>query len=285
MKPQPTFLALALIFAQPGAAGAAETPGAGGLGAAASLSLALPDPVRNPGSSRMLAGAWVPSDPGAIDFSRLPRIPVEHAVVSDVSARKGVNQHNYLAHFAGRFWAMWSDGPRIEDFAGQVVKYSTSLDGLAWTEPKMLTGYPPQSGPDSPHYNTRDKEGFRYFARGFWVREGQLLALVAMDDTGGFFGEKLELRALRWNESEKTWDEAGIVQSNAINNFPPQRLPNGAWAMTRRKHDYQTSGVELLIGGVERMDRWISHPVVRGGVSDSALKAEEPIWYALPSGH
>ena len=55
--------------------------------------------------------------------------------------------------------------------------------------------------------------------------------------------------------------------------------------MTRRKHDYQTSGVELLIGGVERMDRWISHPVVRGGVSDSALKAEEPIWYALPSGH
>ncbi|MBL9204900.1 MAG: exo-alpha-sialidase [Opitutaceae bacterium] len=285
MNPTPALFALALLFAQTGAAVAAETPGASGQGAAASLPLARPDPVRNPGSPRMLAGAWVPADPSEIDFARLPRIPVEHVVVSDVSARKGVNQHNYLAHFSGRFWAMWSDGPRIEDYAGQVVKYSTSLDGRVWTEPKMLTGYPPQSGPDSPHYNSRDKEGFRYFARGFWIRGGEMLALVAMDDTGGFFGAKLELRAYRWNERTEVWDEAGVVQSNAINNFPPQLLPSGAWAMTRRKHDYQTSGVELLIGGVDGIDRWISQPVVGGSESGSALKAEEPIWYTLPGGH
>ena len=247
----------------------------------------FPDPVHNPGSPRMLmlSADRAPSNPDSIDYAKLPRISVEHVVVSDVSAQKGVNQHNYLAHFAGRFWAMWSDGPRIEDYAGQVVKYSTSPDGKVWAAPKMLTGYPPQSAPDSPYYNTRHKEGFRYFSRGFWVRDNQLLALVAMDDTGDFFGAKLELQAFSWDEAQGSWKEAGVVSPNAINNFPPQRLPTGEWAMTRRKHDYQTSGVELLIGGKDRIDQWTSVPVTGGASANSLLKAEEPIWYALPNGH
>ena len=243
----------------------------------------VPHPVTNPASPTMLAGDWVPADPHQIDFDNLPRIPVQHAVVSDARERKGVNQHNYLIHHDGRFWAMWSDGPEIEDRVGQVVKYATSSDGLNWDEPKFLTPYPPGSGPDSPHYNTRHQEGFRYIARGFWVREDQLLALVSLDEAAGFFGPSLALRAFRWNGSARTWEDRGVVQENAINNFPPKKLPGGEWGMLRRMHDYAKSGVQFLIGGVDGLDQWTSVPVVRAG--ENSLKAEEPVWWELPDGN
>lgn len=273
-------LPLALSAAEPAAAPAKSVPRAY---SNPNTNTALPHPSRNPGSRIMLKGDWVPADPHTIDFERLPRVPVEHIVISDVRPQKGVNQHNYLIHHDGRFWAMWSDGPRVEDMVGQVVKYSTSPDGVRWATPKFMTGYPPGSGPDSPHYNTRRKEGLRYISRGFWVREGQLLALVSLDEAAGFFGPSLALRALRWNAATETWDDIGVAQDNAINNFPPQKLPTGEWAMTRRRHDYVTTGVEFLIGGVAGFDRWTSIPVVGGGPA-VALKAEEPIWWTLPGG-
>ncbi len=245
---------------------------------------APPHPARNPGSRLMLQGPWVPANPHEIDPEKLPRVPVQHVVVSDVRARNGVNQHNYLIHHDGRFWAMWSDGPEIEERVGQIVKYATSRDGLAWSEPKAMTPNPRGFGPDSPLYNTRSPQGFRYISRGFWVRENQLLALVSLDEAAGFFGPSLELRAFRWDAAAGRWLDAGVVQKDAINNFPPQRLPSGEWAMSRRRHDYVTSGVEFLIGGVAALDRWTSVPVVRGAGGDVTLKAEEPIWWALPDG-
>ena len=81
----------------------------------------------------MLAGDWVPADPQQIDFDALPRLPSEHASVSDVVATGGVNQHNYLAYHGGRFWVMWSDGPGVEDRVGQRVKLATSRDGSSWS--------------------------------------------------------------------------------------------------------------------------------------------------------
>jgi hypothetical protein len=204
-------------------------------------------------------------------------------VVSDAKAAGGVNQHNYLVHHNGRFWAMWSDGPGVEDRVGQVVKYATSNDGLTWDAPQQLTPYPPNSGPDSPHYNTRKKEGLRYIARGFWVRDGQLLALASLDEAAGFFGPSLALMAFRWKAEEKQWEQIGVVQPNAINNFPPEKLPSGEWAMSRRMHDYKTTGVQFLVGGVKAIDDWQSFPVVTA--QDSELKAEEPLWWTLPDGN
>jgi len=268
------------LLAQPGAGKSASA----GL-PAVDFRLTAPHPVTNPQSRVMLKGHWVPADPHQIDFEQLPRLPTQHVVVSDVRGQKGVNQHNYLIHYDGQFWAMWSDGPEIEDRVGQVVKYATSPDAVKWSEPKMMTPYPPKSGPDSLHYNTRRPEGFRYISRGFWVREGQLLALVSLDEAAGFFGPSLELRAFRWNKPGQTWEDIGVVQDNAINNFPPQKLPSGEWAMSRRMHDYTLTGVQFLIGGVTALNQWESIPVVRGAGGDVALKAEEPIWWALPDGN
>ena len=228
----------------------------------------------------MLAGDWAPQDAHAIDFTALPRIPSTHVVVSDARPHKGVNQHNYLLHHGGRFWVMWSDGPGIEDRVGQRVKFSRSDDGLEWDTPRYLTPPPPGSGVGSPYYNTRSDKGFRYISRGFWVREGQLLALASLDEADGFFGAGLALHAFRYREETDDWEDAGVVYENTINNFPPKRIPTGQWMMSRRTYDRH---VYFLVGGEQTLDVWESYPAVYYG--DTRLKAEEPYWWVLPGGH
>lgn len=241
-----------------------------------------PDPVKNPLSTLMLEGDWVPAHAKQIDFEKLPRIASQHVVVSDVRPAQGVNQHNYLAHHGGKFWCMWSDGPSVEDKVGQRVKCSTSPDGLTWSEPKYLTPIPPNSGPDSPHYGTRADKGFRWISRGFWQRDGELLALASLDEAADFFGPALELHAFRLNSQGETWNDLGVIADDAINNFPPEKLPSGEWMMSRRTHDYQRVGVSFLVGGVKQISDWQSFPVL--GTS-TELAAEEPHWWALPDGN
>ncbi len=38
----------------------------------------------------------------------------------------------------------------------------------------------------------------RYISRGFWQREGELLALASLDEAAGFFGPGLALHAFRF---------------------------------------------------------------------------------------
>ena len=253
-----------------------------------------PDPHKNPLSNIMLKGDWF-DHPHNIDFDNLPRITSEHVIISDVrengitqsdwsgavGSAGGVNQHSYLIFHDDKFWAMWSDGPGVEDRVGQVVKFATSPDGLNWSEPDYLAPYPTGSEPDSPFYNTRSEEGLRWISRGFWVREGELLALASLDEAAGFFGPSLELRAFRWNNETETWDDYGQVHDNAINNFPPKKLPTGEWMMSRRQYDYAQRGVEFLVGGIDAINQWESFPVLG---SESELAAEEPYWWILPDG-
>ena len=236
-----------------------------------------PHPVNNPESSLMLAGDWVPDDVHKINFALLPKIASEHVVVNNALPVNGVNQHNYLIFHKNKFWLMWSDGPGVEDRVGQRVAYSTSFDGLSWSPPDYITPYPPGSDPSSLHFNTRSSLGYRFISRGFWKRENELLALVALDEADKFFGSSLKLLAYRLNPEDETWKEIGIVYKNAINNFPPKMLPSGEWMMTRRTHD---RNVHILTGGKESFSNWNSHPVIN--YTDMNLKAEEPYWWALP---
>lgn len=243
------------------------------------VDLSPPHPVNNVNSALMLAGDWVPEDTHTIDFEKLPKIKGEHVIVSDVRAEQGVNQHNYLAFHNGIYWIMWSDGPGIEDRVGQRVKYATSKDGLKWSKPEFLTPEPPNSGKGSPHYGTRTDKGFRYIARGLWQRDGELYALASLDEAAGFFGPSLELYAYRWNSRKKKWENQGVICDNAINNFPPKKIPTGEWMMSRRTYDYETADIHFLVGGVKSIKDWESFPV-RG--STGHLAAEEPYWWVLP---
>lgn len=238
-----------------------------------------PNPVRHPESPLMLRGDWLPDDPAGIDFGKLPQARGAHVVVSDVRAADGVNQHNYLAHYAGQFWLMWSDGPGKEDRVGQRVRFAVSADGLQWSAPEWLTPEPPGSGPDSPHYNTRSAAGLRWISRGFWQRDGKLYALATLDEAAGFFGPSLALHAFELQPDGRTWADAGVIAQDTINNFPPERLPTGEWMMSRRPYNYKDAGVHFLVGGVQAVDDWETFPVF--GTSGE-LAAEEPQWWVLP---
>jgi hypothetical protein len=139
------------------------------------------------------------------------------------------------------------------------------LDGIHWSNIKDLTGPP---GKDQG-----------WIARGFWVREGRLLALASRYKAPGYDGEGLSLHAFTPRDDGETWEHHGLVFDDALNNFPPKRLPNGEWMMSRRDH---ARDVHFLLGGVTRFDDWKSWPVV--GYRDSALAAEEPYWWVLPDG-
>lgn len=239
-----------------------------------------PHPVTHPGSPIMLTGDWLRDDAGQLDFDRLPRVPSQHSTVSDVRDAGGsrVNQHNYLAHFDGHFWAMWSDGPGVprgpanqhrdvvpgHDQAGQRVSFATSSDAVNWSPVGDLTGEP--------------EPGFGWIARGLWVRDGKLLALASRYRAPGYDGPGLQLHAFELVERQPpVWSHMGVVFDDALNNFPPKLLPSGQWMMSRRDH---LRNIHLLFGGTEAFDRWESVPFV--GYRDTEMVAEEPYWWILP---
>ena len=225
-----------------------------------------PDPVKNPTSPLLLDLPGSGDDPAKIDYARLPQVQAAHAVVSPADATWKFQLHSYLAHHDGRYWCMWSQGPPVEDEPSQHVRYATSADGLTWTAPQPLTDPP--------------AEGYAYIARGFWVRDGELLALAAHFKGKGAFGvnKELQLRALAWDKKAQAWRPRGLVFDNAINNFPPQRLPSGDWMMTRRDSRFN---VFVLVGGRKALDDWQSHPVV-GRQQVQGFSPDEPIWWEQP---
>ena len=217
-------------------------------------------------------------DPQQIDYPTLPRIRGSQAVIckaqSDVAAAGKAKielhdlrfqLHNYLAHHDGRFWCIWSDGPPIEDEPTQEVRFATSKDGLTWTDAKSVTGTP--AAP------------YAFIARGLWVRDGQLIALAAHFKGKGAFGanKELELLAYVWNEANGAWQFQQKVYDNAINNFPPRKLPSGEWILTRRDARFNVS---VLIGGRKRLDDWRVFPVVRVG-EVPGFRPDEPIFWPL----
>jgi hypothetical protein len=242
-----------------------------------------PHPLTNPGSPIMLAGDWVQDDARRIDFDRLLRVPSQHSTVSDVRDAGGsrVNQHNYLAHFDGRFWAIWSDGPGVQrgpadqhrnrvpghDQAGQHVSFAVSADGIHWSEVRDLAGEP--------------EPGFGWIARGLWIREGKLLALASRYHAPGYAGPGLQLHAFELVPGQPpAWKHLGIAFDDALNNFAPKLLPDGQWMMSRRDHQ---RNIHLLFGGTEAFDRWESVPFV--GYRDTEMAPEEPYWWILPDGN
>jgi hypothetical protein len=220
-------------------------------------------------------------DPTKIDYGKLKHIPSEHAVISDVRDQAGqrVQQHAYLSYYDDRFWAMWSDGPGEprpgitperhrnivpgHDRPETRVSYATSLDGVKWSQPADLSG-PPRI------------PGFGWIARGFWQRDGELLALATHFNAPGYQGEGLSLEAFRWERAQQDWVALGTVLADAMNNFPPARLPNGQWMTTRRDH---VGEVTVMIGGVESFVRRRVFPFAGW---EGAEKPEEPEWYVLP---
>lgn len=212
-------------------------------------------------------------DPTRIDFARLPELRGDHAVVSLGDEDWNFRLHNYLAFQDGRYWCMWSHGPVVEDHPTQQVRYATSADGLTWSESRPIVDSSPQAG-------------FRYIARGFWLRDGELIGLASHDEAFNeqgrvhFFGPSLQLMGFRWDDAAQSWSPLGALIDDAINNFPPHRLPDGSWGMMCRDHRRRVS---MQVGGVESPSDWTAAPVVAYAAEDG-FRPEEPDWWTLPDG-
>ncbi len=223
------------------------------------------------------------TDEEAIDYAALPVLRGQHAIVNVVKPGPDaespdkidmhhlrLNLHNYLVHHDGKFWCIWSDGPKVEDWPTQEVKFATSDDGLTWSPAQSVTGTP--------------KEPHAFIARGLWIRDGQLLALAAHYQGKGAFGaqeqKQLELVAYRFGDAAQKWSKLGRVYDNAINNFPPQKLETGDWIVTRRDSRFN---VTVLIGGQKSIDDWQAFSVV--GIGEvKGFRPDEPIFWPLTGG-
>src|SRR6185503_8787381 len=93
-------------------------------------------------------------------------------------------------------------------------------------------------------------------------------------------GKELELQALEWEPGTKQWSPPRRVFPDAINNFPPEKLPNGEWLMSRRDSRLD---VHVLIGGRKAIDDWVSLAVV-GRHELEGFVPDEPVWWSLPDG-
>jgi hypothetical protein len=195
-----------------------------------------------PQEDRMFAVPGLPEDPAAIDWSRVPVLKGETIrVFAGTAGESAYNNHAYLEHFDGRFWAIWSCHATQGNYHGMHVRYATSSDGRQWSEAKLLSQIP---------------KGERYVARGLWVRNGELLALASLD-SGQPGAQKhwgaadLRLMGFAWRGGQ--WQDLGVIYDDTLNNFPPKRLPNGLWAMARRDYQFNLS---LMFGGVKAYNHW-----------------------------
>lgn len=208
------------------------------------------------------------TDPTNIDYEALPKLVGEHAVVCPATEQLKFQLHDYLIHHDGKYWCLFSHGPVVEDVPTQFVSYATSDDGLKWSEPKAV-----MPAPEAP---------YAYIARGFWLRNGELLALVAHFRDKGAFGvnKELKLEAYAWDRVAEAWKFKDVLFEDAINNFAPQKLAGGEWMMTRRD---ARMNVYMLAGGVKALDDWQSFPVV-GRLAIPKFAPDEPFWWQLPDG-
>lgn len=204
-------------------------------------------------SEQMFAVPCLEASPETIDWAS-PSIPVlegKEIAVFQATPEAVYNNHTYIAHFDGKFWVMWSMHPSDGNEHGMRVRYATSADGTTWSSDAPITPVP---------------VGKRYVARGFWVRNGELLALASFDSgrpplskqTGNWAAADLELQAFRWVKDRNHWEFAGIVFDDTISNYPPRLLPSGEWLLDRRDHRFALS---FLIGGRDRIDHWTAFSV------------------------
>lgn len=229
-----------------------------------------PDPVKSPDSPVLLDLPTSGTDPDQIDYDKLPRVKGTLAVISPKDPDWKFQLHNYLVRHEGLFWCMWSHGP-AEDDPTQHIRYATSKDGMTWSESKVLAGPP--------------KAGYGYIARGFWPRDGELLGMIAHFKGKGAFGvnKELKLEAHARDGKDGSWKYKGLIHDNAINNYPPQKLPSGEWMMTRREARFTTS---MLIGGVKALDDW-QNVLILDYIKSLKVPEkkrffpDEPIWYPL----
>ena len=155
-----------------------------------------------------------------------------------VTGESGFNHHPYLAHYGGKFWAIWSSSRMQEEGVDQRVMYATSVDGHQWAPMQVLT--PDPDGPEGP---------IRWIARGLWLEDGRFTALAARIESANYAHRSKDvvwknLRLMRYEWDAGAWISKGVFADDCMNNFPPARL-GGVLSMACRDRYMNVSMARL----------------------------------------
>ena len=124
------------------------------------------------------------------------------------------NLHSFIAHYKGKFWAIWSSGRVDEDSGSQLIRYATSPDGLTWSEARVLA--PDPDGETGP---------WRWMASGVYVEAGRLFALGSLNQRNAPPGGPwANARLVRFVWTGAVWQEDRVVAENSVVYFPPLRI-------------------------------------------------------------
>ena len=126
------------------------------------------------------------------------------------------SHHPFIAVFKGRMFAMWSNGERDEDAAGQRVMISSTLNRRDWSVPRVLVQ--PRSIGGSKEVLT---------PAGFHAAPEELLAFFA-----SYGAEKQNPRLHHMRTSDgKSWSGPHSTGLPVVPNQGPQRTPSGRLIM------------------------------------------------------
>jgi hypothetical protein len=142
------------------------------------------------------------------------------------------NLHSFLAHHAGKFWAVWSSGRVDEDSPSQFIRYASSTDGLTWSESAVLA--PDPDGEHGP---------WRWMASGIYVEDGRLFALGSLNRGPGPNGKVWsDARLVRFEYKHERWVEDRVVADDCVVYFPPLRIEGRDFFVWRDSRAYFYSG-------------------------------------------
>lgn len=156
----------------------------------------------------------------------------------DPQDRSPHRNHVYLAQHDGIYFAMFSYWYGTEDQPGGMVHYTTSTDGITWSEERELAVPEPGHG---------------IIARGFFERDGRLFAWYATHTGDTFFRggqprtiaeqqaseRNIALLESEWMGDAEGWRFNRTVIEGYLNNYTPRSL-DGTLTMALRDQDRQT---------------------------------------------
>ena len=197
------------------------------------------------------------------DAASLPLVKGRTSTVFRGEERvSGFNLHSYIAHFDGKFWAVWSSSGVGEEDPDQHVRYATSVDGHTWSKSTTLAADPEGPG--------------RWIARGVFVMDGRLTALAAYVESADYGKRGREavwkgLRLMRFEWDGNAWRPKGLFVDNCMSNFPPERLGETLALVCRDRN--MDVGMALR----DEQGRWNVTPLAAAPPYD---KMDEPTFYA-----
>lgn len=226
---------------------------------------------KTPAGAISLEVPGLPSDPKDIIWDRLPLLKGERITVFEGEENKSAFCHHpTIFYYKDRFFATWSNGDKDEDFSRQRVMYATSKDGYKWSKATNLTDIIPERA---------------YTPCGFWVRDGELLALASLKNSRAsklVGSDEKVMKAYRWDTARSAFEYSGIIIKDFSAVEGPRQVADGQWLMFGKPGPGAVPPdrtIRYAKGGINAKDNWTIKSLPNDDIEHDIF------WYTLSDGN